>query len=222
MERTSLRLGETPRALLPDVVAERLDHLLSFLGILFVLVVVGDTIVGDESPWDVIFGVAGWVIWAVFAVEFATRLLIAPSRLEFLRKNWWQALFLVLPFLRFLRLVTAVRLGRAGRVVSSAVRGGRTAAGQLRSRLGWLVAITILVILAAAQLLFEFGRFARFTDALHAAALGAVTGEPTRVDNGIAQVIDVVLALYSVVVFAAVAGMLSAFLLRRDEEEPHV
>lgn len=213
------RLRDAPRVLQPELIADRLDGLLSFLGILFVLVVVGDTLVGDETPWSHVFSIAGWVIWAAFAAEFLVRLLLAPSRRDFLRRNWWQALFLVLPFLRFFRLVAAARLGRAGRVVSSAVRGGRTAAGRLRSRLAWLIAVTILVVLASAQLLFEFADFERFTDALHAAAMGAITGQPTRSDGGIAQIVEVGLALYSVVVFAAVAGMLSVFLLRKDEED---
>ncbi len=38
-------------------------------------------------------------------LEYAARLVIATDRLRFLRRTWWQLLFLALPFLRFLRLV---------------------------------------------------------------------------------------------------------------------
>lgn len=191
---------------------------MSFLGILFVLVVVGDTLVRDQSPWSDAFTIAGWIIWVFFAAEFVARLIVAPSTGAFLRKNWWQALFLVLPFLRFVRIVSAVRLGRAGRVVSSAVRGTRTAGNQLRSRIGWLLAMTVIVILSAAQLLFEFAGYERFSDALHRAALGAITGEPTGSAHPLARVLEVILALYSVVVFAAVAGTLATFLMKKDRE----
>ena len=75
--------------------------------------------------------VAGWVLWAVFCAEFVVRLVVAPDRRRFLGRNWWQVLFLVLPFLRFLRLVRAVCFLRSGRVMSSAVRSTRTAANVL-------------------------------------------------------------------------------------------
>lgn len=191
---------------------------MSALGILFVLVVLGDSLVRAQSPWDAIFAAAGWLIWGVFVAEFAARLLIAPSKGRFLRRNWWQALFLVLPFLRFVRLVAAARVTRVGRVLSSAISGGRTAGEALRSRLGWLVSLTVIVILAASQLLYELAGFERYGEALHRAAYGAITGEPVGRDGAAAQIIEIALAVYSVVVFASLAGILGAYFL--DPNKP--
>jgi voltage-gated potassium channel len=146
--------------------------------------------------------------------EFAARLVVAPDTGRFLRRNWWQLIFLVLPTLRVLRLVRTVRLLRTGRVLSSAVRTSRSARGLLGSRVGWLGAVTLIVVLSTSQLLYGFAGYDRYADALHDAALGTMTGEPLGADGGFAAVTEVVLAAYSVVVFATLAGSLGAYFLR--------
>lgn len=70
---------------------------------------------------------ASWAVWVVFVGEFAFRLYLAPCRAVFLRRNWWQLIFLAVPFLRFLRLFWVLRTARVGRLLSAAVRGSRSA-----------------------------------------------------------------------------------------------
>lgn len=203
---------------LAERIAERMDAPVAVLGIVFLLVVLVDTVVSPAGALGTVFEIASWALWAVFALEFVLRAAIAPSTARFLRRNWWQLVFLVLPFLRFARVLARLRLariGRMGRVLSSAVRSSRTAVTTLGSRLGWLSAVTVIVILAASQLLYAFAGVDSYADALHRAALATITGEPLRIDSGLAAVLEVVLALYSVVVFAALAGMLGAFFLER-------
>ena len=201
---------------LAERILVRLHPFMAWLAALFVLVLVGDAIVGVDSPFATIFTVAGWVIWAIFALDFLVRMVAAPSTALFLRRNWWQVLFLVLPFLALFRFLMALRVARAGRLLSAAVRGTRSAAAGLRSRLATIGAVTVMVILLAANVLFEFGGVAPYSVALHAAALATIAGEPTGAAGGAAQAMDVVLALYSVVIFAAVAGALGAFFLEGD------
>jgi voltage-gated potassium channel len=76
-----------------------------------------------------------------------------------------------------------------------------------------VASLTAIVILATAQLLYEFADFPSFGEALHAAAYGAITGEPVGSDELVASVIELLLAAYSVVVFASLAGILGAFFL---------
>ena len=197
----------------------RLHPVMAWLAAVFVLILVGDAIVGEESPFATIFTVAGWVIWAIFALDFLVRMMAAPSTVAFLRRNWWQVLFLVLPFLALFRFLMALRVARAGRLLSAAVRGTRSAAAGLRSRLATVAAVTIMVILLAANVLFEFGGVAPYSDALHAAALATIAGQPTGGARAITKVMDVALALYSVVIFAAVAGALGAFFLEGDRRQ---
>ena len=78
----------------------------------------------------------------------------------FRRRNWWQVILLVLPFLRILRLGRAARLLRTGRVLSSAVRSTRTARRVLGGRVAWLAARSAIVMLGSSQLLYGFSDFA--------------------------------------------------------------
>lgn len=211
--------SEQERETLAEVLFARLHPVMAWLAGLFVLVVVGENVVRGQSPFAAIFTVTGWVIWVVFVIDFVLRLVIAPSTGAFLRRNWWQILFLALPFLALFRVFLALRVARAGRLLSAAVRGTRSAASKLRNRLALVSAITTVVLLIAANLLFEFAGVEPYGKALHAAALATIIGEKTGGTAVVALVLDVVLALYSVVVFAAVAGSLGAFFLEQTAEE---
>ena len=204
--------------------AERLDLPITVLGVVFGLVVLAETISRPTGSVSTAFQIVGWILWAVFAGEFVLRLFIAPSKSDFLKRSWWQLIFLALPFLRFLRVIRLGRLlrlgrvGRLGRVISAAVRGTRTAGRRLRGRLAWLVATTAIVVLASSQILFEIGAYPSYTAALRAAALAATAGEPLAVE-GPAQLLEVALVIFSVAVFATLAGSIGAFLLEREPAE---
>ena len=83
---------------------------MGLVGLLFVLVVTGQLVVTTPG-WSRAFTVAGWVLWAVFVAEFALRAYVARDQRRFWRRNWWQVVFLALPFLRFTR---ALRLPSSG------------------------------------------------------------------------------------------------------------
>ena len=202
-----------------ELLAARLDRPMSVLGVLFLLVVLGQNVATSPGVQRA-FTVVGWVLWAVFAAEFLLRLWLAPSRGRFLRRNWWQVAFLLLPMLRFLRGLALLRLVRAGRVlrvvraggvVSSAVRSSRSAGRILGSRLGWVAALSAIVVLASSQLLYTLGYYAAYGDALYAAALATIAGESLALEQGLPRVLDVALLTYSVGVFAALAGTLGAY-----------
>ncbi len=179
-----------------------MDAPVAALGAVFVLVVLAENLADPRGKLGAALTVAGWLLWGVFAFEFALRMVIASSTWGFLRRNWWQLAFLVLPLLRFARVLARLRLariGRMGRVMSSAVRGTRTAAVTLSSRVAWLAAATAIVILAASQILYGTGAFDRYGEALHTVALAKITGEPLGRDGA--------------------AGMLGAFFLQRSGEQ---
>ena len=210
-----------------ELLASRLDRPMSVLGLLFLLVVLGQN-VSTSAGVQTAFTVVGWVLWVVFVGEFLLRLWLAPSRARFLRKNWWQVLFLLLPMLRFLRALAFVRIVRAGRVlrfvraggvVSSAVRSSRSAGRILGSRIGWVAALSAIVVLAASQLLFTLGLYDSYADALYAAATATIAGESLGLDSGFGRVLDVVLLTYSVAVFAALAGTLGAYFFDAQRAE---
>jgi voltage-gated potassium channel len=117
---------------------------MAWLGIVFALLVGFQLAVGVRQPVGLALDIAGWTIWAVFVIEFAAKLWLAPARVRFLREHWVQLTFLIVPTLRFLSLLRLVQLGRAlpaARIVSSSYRSVGTARKLLRSRLGYLGAL---------------------------------------------------------------------------------
>ena len=210
-----------------ELLAARLDRPMSVLGLVFLLVVLGQNVATSPGVHRA-FTVVGWVLWVVFVAEFLLRLWLAPSRLRFLRRNWWQVAFLLLPMLRFLRGLALLRLVRAGRVlrvvraggvVSSAVRSSRSAGRILGSRIGWVAAVSAIVVLASSQLLFTLGYYDEYGDALYAAALATIAGQSLGLEAGLARVLDVLLLSYSVAVFAALAGTLGAYFFDAQQTE---
>jgi len=200
-----------------ETIADRLDGPMTALGIVFVLMVVAETAIEPRGALSIAFTIGGWLLWATFVAEFVVRMVVAPSTGGFLRRNWWQVVFLVLPFLRFARIVARLRLRpmvRAGRVVSSTVRGTRIAGRELTGRVAWLLTVTAIVILTSSQLLYEFAGYTSYALALHDAAFATVTGEPLSAQSAVARVMELVLAGYSVIVFAALAGMLGAYFMQ--------
>ncbi len=124
--------------------ARRLDRPMGVLGLVFVLVVLGQSLA--RKSWLVtVLSVVGWLCWGVFVAEFLHRAMRARDRRRFWARNWWQVLFLALPFLRFARALTLLRAARLGGVVSAAVRASRSAGRLLSGRVGWLAAVTGVV-----------------------------------------------------------------------------
>jgi voltage-gated potassium channel len=217
---TPLERSSTERERWAEELLDRLTPAMSALGIVFLLVVLGEQLAVEGSVLSTVLTVAGWVLWVVFAAEFTARLVVAPDTGRFLRRNWWQAAFLVLPFLRVLRLVRAVRFLRTGRVLSSAVRSSRSARSVLGGRVGWLASVSAITVLGSSQLLYEFSGYERYGDALHAAALATIIGQPLGQPDGFAKLLEVALAAYSVVVFATLAGSLGAYFLSSATADP--
>jgi voltage-gated potassium channel len=205
-----------------DELLDRLTPVMSALSIVFLLIVIGESMADENTTLSLALTVAGWLIWLVFAAEFVARMVLAPDTGAFLKRNWWQVLFLILPFLRIFRLVRVMRVVRTGRVLSSGIRSSRSASRMLGSRVGWLGLVSAITVLGSSQLLYEFGVFDRYGDALHAAAMAAITGEPLARPDGFAKILEVALAAFSVVVVASLAGTFGAFFLESREPRKDV
>jgi voltage-gated potassium channel len=189
------------------------------LGLVFMLVVLGQLLARQEAA-ATFLGVAGWILWAVFLGELLLRAHLARSQRAFWSRNWWQVVFLAVPFLRFARVLFALRAARVGAVLGAAVRGSRSAGRMLSNRVWRLTLVTVIVILASSQLLYALGSYQQYGEALHAAALATIAGEPLAADDLFARVLEVVLAAYSVAVFATVAAAVGAYFLRPEPRRP--
>lgn len=204
--------------------ARRLDRPMGILGFLFLFVVLGQLLATDPVLVTAL-SVIGWVFWAVFVAEFALRAYIARNQKRFWKRNWWQVIFLLVPFLRFFRALQALRFWRIARfarfggVVSAGIRGSRSAGRLLSSRIGWLAAVTGVVILVSSQLLYVVGAYEDYAAALLETAMSTITGAELSANDTFTNVVQVLLAIYSVAVFATLAGAVGAYFLRGDSEK---
>lgn len=211
-----------------ETVTERADPFMAFLGVLFALLV-GYELAVDLSPSaSRVVTSVGWLLWAVFLVEFLAKFWLAPRRTVFLRRHWFQVLALAIPTLRVLRFVRLLRLGRAlpaARVISSSYRTAGTARKLLGSRLGYVGALGVVVTIAVAELAYLFERdrpdavFDGFGEAIlwAIAVVMALQGDPIPTSVG-AHIVMLLGFAFGLVIIASLAGTLGAYFVENREE----
>ena len=222
------RRDETAAELWLERATERADPFMAWLGVVFALLVGYEIAVGvgeAEAEW---LRAAGWGIWAVFLAEYGVKLWLAPSRMRYVRRHWFQALALLVPTLRVLRFLRLLRIGRAlpaARVVTSSYRSVGTARRLFRSRLGYLGAIAVVVAIASAELAFLFERdhprgvFASFGDALLWAFAAVLALQADPVPQSVGGRLAMLAAFAcGVVVVASLAGTVGAYLVEERRE----
>lgn len=209
-------------------VTERADPFMAWLGILFALLV-GYDIAVDLTPGAArALEIAGWAIWSVFALEYGTKIWLAPRRARYIRRHWWQPILLAVPFLRFLSFLRLARIGRAlpaSRVISSSYRAAGTARYLFRSRLGYLGAISTVSTIAIAELAYLFERgvqgsaFDSFGDALlwSAAVVTGLQADPAPESTG-ARIVMIGGFMIGLVVIASLAAVIGSFLIDERRE----
>lgn len=228
---TGARGKATERAELLDHLQAILDPLMTGLGLAFLVL-----LLVDYGAFDL--GASGrrWVggslqlIWALFLVDFAVRLVVAPSKGAYLRRNWLSVLSLALPFLRPLRAFRAARALRSIRLVrllGGINRGMRVVRRVTRGRqFAHVGALTVIVVLAGAVGVLFFDRgvagapIQTFGDAIWWSATMATTinNEQYAVSPE-ARVIAVLVRVYAVSVFGYVTASIASYLVVGGVEE---
>lgn len=189
------------------------------LALLFLAVLLIEPLNRDPTL-SLVLSIVVYVLWAAFVAELAFRLWAAPDRREFLIHNWWRMVILAVPFLRLFALLRIVRVAAFSQLVSSAIRGSASATHLLSGRLLRLGVFTVIVVFAAAHLVYLFDGHASYPRTLHDVALTTIAGQPLRARSGAGQVIEILLAAYSVLVFATLAGSIGAYFLDEKRGQP--
>lgn len=211
---------------------ERADPFMAWLGVLFALLVGFDLAVSVGPGASTAIEIASWTIWAIFALELAIQVWLAPSRLAYLRGHWWRPVLLLLPFLRVLSFLRLARVGRAlpaSRVISSSYRAAGTARFLVRSRLSYLGAIAVVGAIAIGELIYVFerdaagGAFDTVGDAMlwSLSAVIAMQADPVpeSVGGRIVMLLGFVLGL---ILIASLAGVIGSFLVDERHERASV
>ncbi|HUG29489.1 MAG TPA: ion transporter [Candidatus Limnocylindria bacterium] len=169
-----------------------------------------------------------WVIWAIFVGDFLLEFTIAPVKTRYLRTHWLTVVSLVLPAFRILRLASALRVLRLGRVVrgvgllrllTSINRGlASLRATAARRGLGYVIGATALVMLvgSAGMASFEAATFADYGEALWWTAYTMTTGAPTAPVTGEGKVLGWLLSLFGLGVFGYLTATLASHFIERD------
>ncbi|MBA2469354.1 MAG: ion transporter, partial [Chloroflexia bacterium] len=170
-------------------------------------------------------------IWAIFLVEFAVRLIVAPAKGEFLRSNWLGALSLVLPFLRPLRAFRAARALRSlslVRFLGGINRGIRVLRAVTRGRqFAWVGALTVVVMLAGAVGVRYFDRgiegapIQSFGSALwwSSAMVTTINNELYAVSTE-ARVLAILMRVFAVSVFGYITASIATYFIGTAQAEP--
>lgn len=212
---------ETRREQLAALLERRLDPVMAVLAVAWGLLVGYELLApADHADW---LSTVSNVVWAIFVLEFVTKLVVSGHPLHFLRRRWPSLFFLAVPLLRALRVLRALRTLRvlpAARVVGSSYRTIGTARSLLGGRLSFLGVTTVAVVVAGGQLLFLLEPTATgFGESLWWAVNLAISGsylfEPTAVP---ARLVSLVLSGFAVIVFASLAATLGAFFVEERQE----
>lgn len=178
----------------------------------------------------------GTAIWIVFVADFALRLVVAPRKGRYLRRNWLTAVSLVLPALRVVRVFAVARVLRAARaarglrfvkVIGSLNRGMRALDRALRRRgFGYVVALTAVVALVGAAGMYAFerdapgGGLAGYPEALWWTSMLLTTlGSEYWPRTSEGRLLALLLSVYAVSIFGYLAATLASYFIDRDAED---
>ncbi len=212
---------------------EFLELPVTVLGILWLILIVLELVAGLGPVLNAVV----YVIWGIFIIDFLVRFLLAPQKIQFMKKNWLTALSLVIPafrVFRVLRLFRIVRLLRAGRgsirlvrLVASLNRGMRVLRKTMRRRgFRYVVILTVIMTLVGAAGMYAFEQesaggegFESFGDALWWTAMIMTTlgsaSWPVTVGG---RILAFLLALYGFGIFGYLTAVIATFLIGRDAE----
>lgn len=200
------------------------------LAFVWLALLVGELILGEGLAFSVI----GTVIWVIFILDFVVKLILAPRKIAYFRKNWLTAISLLVPALRIFRIfrvLRVLRLARVGRslrlfrLVSSLNRGMRALRASLERRaFSYVVILTIVVVFAGAAGMYAFenqipGGLTSYSEAVWWTAMIMTTlGSEYWPQTLEGRVLGFILALYAFAIFGYVTATLATFFVGRDAE----
>jgi voltage-gated potassium channel len=221
------RLREDPSA--REELREKLDRYLdvplALASFALVLLVVIELTGEVSDPWRGRLAALAWALWGLFFVEFVAKFALAPVKRHYLREHWLDALIVVLPFLRVLRVVQASRALPTFRLLVFGGRGSQSTLELLRRRrLGQLALISAMVILIGEALgfLLEAGapRIQDFGDALWwSAALVTTIGSDLYPVTAGGRILSFLNMIYAIGIFTYFIGSVASVLVALDARQ---
>lgn len=193
---------------------------MAILSLVFFILIVLDLVSperGIHRPW-IDDGLL--LIWLLFGVEFLLKLVIAPDRIRFLRKNWLDLVVLLVPVLRLFRILLLLRGLSFFRLAIGVRRGARGIWRFFRvSRFLYVLGLTLILDLAAAVAILRLergapqGQIQTFGDALYwSSALVTTVSSDLFPVTPWGRVLAVFMMAYGMAIFGYFVGQAANFL----------
>lgn len=180
----------------------------------------------------------GGIIWVIFIFDFIAEFMLAPAKLQYLKKNWLTLLGLLLPALRIFRIIRVARLaalarvGRGARIIrmtSSFSRAMKALRKSLHSKGILYVAILTLIVTllgAAGMLAFEKdisdqAGIHNYATALWWTAMMLTTmGSQYWPQSTEGRILSLLLATYAFAIFGYITASVASFFVGREKKKP--
>ncbi len=198
-----------------------------FLGFVWLALLIIELIWGLNKPLEY----ATLTIWIIFIVDFLIKFILAPIKVDFLKKNWLTIISLIVPALRvfrifrFVRLLRGVRGIRLVRIVSSLNRSMKSLGATMKRRaFGYVFMIILIVTFAGAAGMyalenpnegFDSYGMALWWTAMRVITVGNEFNPSTPEGRGLAFLI----AIFGFSIFGYVTATFATFFIGRDAEE---
>lgn len=215
------------------------DKPLIALSFIWVLLVIYDFVQGLNPPLTIL----SYVIWAIFILNFLIEIIVAPEKLKYLRKHWFNVISLLLPALRIFSIFRVFRLLRAARAVrslsllrllTSLNRGlGAVKRTLYRRRIIYVISATLVVIFAGAAGMAYFENPVAlqqagvpgtgvngYIDALWWTAMIMTTmGSDYWPKTAEGRILTFLLALYAFAIFGYITATIASHFIGQDQHK---
>ena len=201
---------------------------MQWLGLAWLVVIVLELVRGRSPTLDAI----ATGIWACFVIDFLVRLLLAPKRAAFLKRNWLTLLSIAVPAvralraIRVLRVLRIVRWSRIVRIAGSVNRGAAALRTTLaRRRIAYAAGLTVVVWIIGSASLYAFERdvpgtaFADLGTVVWWTAMMLTTmGSESWPVTPEGRVLSFALAVYAFAVFGYITASLATLFIGREPQ----
>jgi voltage-gated potassium channel len=221
----------TDRAAAFERFSRAVDGPLTVLALAMIPLIVVPLVVNLSPATERALLAVDYLIWAVFAAEYATKLYLAPHRRWFVLHHIPDLIIVLVPMLRPLRVLRSLRLLRLLRLAlltGLAGKGLREARNILRHRgLNWVLLIVLILNLIAAAMVLEFERsnpeanITSYPDALWWAVTTITTvGYGDRFPMSPAgRGVAVVLMVSGIAMFGVITATIAAYFVEQKAEQ---
>jgi len=176
-----------------------------------------------------IFEIADWVIWGLFALELFVKTYLSSNRLAYLKKNWLDVVVVIIPLLRVFRIFRAFRLLRVVRLSRVLVFFAKftTEIKTIFSRHGfnYLFVIFVSAIALGTVLTYNFDQHAQtgidsIQTSLWLIVVNAFTGGYANVypETPEAKTVSVILIIVGTVLVSYFTASLASYFTEKEQD----